>query len=83
MKRVIELLAVSACILFSVSCASTGLKGSLPIPFTDPAEDVQAVVTVRPLPPKVCIGLDVIPRPPKYEELQVLEEVEVIAEEQD
>jgi hypothetical protein len=68
MKRVIELSAVVACILFSVSCASTGVTGSLPIPFTDPAEDVRAVVNVRPLPPKVCIGLDVIPRPEKEEQ---------------
>jgi hypothetical protein len=83
MKRVIELSAVAACILFSVSCASTGLTGSLPIPFTDPAEDVQAVVSVRPIPPKVCIGLDIIDRPPKYEELKVLDEVVIIAEEQD
>lgn len=83
MKRVIELLVVVACIFFSVSCASTGVTGSLPIPFTDPAEDVRAVVNFRPIPPKVCIGLDVIPRPPKYEELPVLEEVVIIAEEQD
>lgn len=83
MKRVIELLAVVACILFSVSCASTGVTGSLPIPFTDPAEDVRAVINLRPIPPKVCVGLDVIARPPKYEELPVLEEVEVIAEAQD
>ena len=83
MKRVIELSAVAACILFSVSCASTGVTGSLPIPFTDPAEDVKAVISFRPLPPKLCVGLDVIARPPKYEELPVLEEVVVIAEEQD
>ncbi len=63
MKNIlITISAIAACSLFA-SCGSAGLGGSLPIPFTDPAVSVQAHAEVTPLPPKVCIGLDVIPRP--------------------
>jgi len=58
----ITISSIAACSLFA-SCGSAGLDGSLPIPFTDPAVSVQAHAEVTPLPPKVCIGLDVIPRP--------------------
>jgi len=63
MKNIIALLAAASCILFGVSCSSTDLSGSLPIPFTNPATNVEANVEVRPMPPKICLGLDVIPRP--------------------
>ena len=63
MKRSVVMLVAASCIVFGVSCSSTDLSGSLPIPFTNPASNIKANVEVRPMPPKVCIGLDVIPRP--------------------
>ncbi len=62
MKYVLAIISIAACLLFS-SCGSAGLNGSLPVPFTDPPVNVKGNVEVTPLPPKVCIGLDVIPRP--------------------
>ena len=43
-----------------VSCNSTNAKVGLPIPFTDPAVRVNLETQVQPLPPKICIGLDVV-----------------------
>lgn len=77
-KIFITLLAVSG-ILFSVSCSSTGLEGSIPIPFTKPAANARPHIHVTPLPPKICFGIDVIAREDKT--VDVLEAVEVIAEE--
>tara|TARA_R100000654_G_scaffold59939_1_gene86683 strand:+ start:8753 stop:8956 length:204 start_codon:yes stop_codon:yes gene_type:complete len=62
MKNIAIIVAAVSCILFSASCSSTGLSGKLPIPFTDPAMDAQGVIQVTPLPPKLCIGVDVSPR---------------------
>tara|TARA_Y100000004_G_C8728881_1_gene333407 strand:+ start:92 stop:295 length:204 start_codon:yes stop_codon:yes gene_type:complete len=60
------LLMAGVCLSFA-SCSSSGLSGSLPIPFTDPAVNVRADIEVTPLPPKLCVGLDVIPRPEEGE----------------
>jgi hypothetical protein len=74
-KLLITLLTVSG-LLFNVSCSSTGLEGSIPIPFTKPAANAR---------PHICFGIDVIAREDKavdvLEDIQVLEAVEVIAEE--
>jgi len=59
----IALLSLCLASLGLASCSSTGLTGSLPIPFTDPPANVRGDIEVTPLPPKLCIGLDVIPRP--------------------
>lgn len=77
-KVFITLLTVSG-LLFNVSCSSTGLEGSFPIPFTKPAANARPHIHVTPLPPKICLGVDIIAR--EDEAVQVLEAVEVIAEE--
>ena len=44
----------------SVSCNTTDAKVGLPIPFTNPAVRVNLETQVQPLPPKICVGLDVV-----------------------
>lgn len=62
MKKLLILMTSTPCILFSVSCSSGGASGDIPIPFTDPAVDARGMIQVTPLPPKVCVGIDVVPR---------------------
>jgi hypothetical protein len=62
MKNIVLFIASLGC-LVSVSCSSAGISGSLPIPFTDPPVNAKGEIEVTPLPPRFCIGLDVIPRP--------------------
>ena len=44
----------------SVSCNTTDAKVGLPIPFTNPAVRVNLETQVQPLPPKICVGLDIV-----------------------
>ena len=44
----------------SVSCNTTDAKVGLPIPFTNPAVRVNLETQVHPLPPKICVGLDIV-----------------------
>jgi hypothetical protein len=62
MKKLVVLASVVTFALLNVSCSSGGVSGNIPIPFTDPAMDARGVIQVTPLPPKVCVGIDVIPR---------------------
>ncbi len=57
MTTLIGLLLIAAA---SVSCNTTNAKVGLPIPFTDPAVRVNLETQVTPLPPKICVGLDII-----------------------
>ncbi len=58
----LNLIAASAsCILFGVSCSTADLGGELPLPFTDPSTSAKLDLEFRPMPPKFCIGLDLIP----------------------
>jgi len=63
MKQVIALLAAASCILFGVSCSSTDLSGNVPIPFTNPASNLEGTIKVQPMPFKAGVGLEMIPRP--------------------
>ena len=56
------LLAIGAIILAvtNVSCNTTDAKVGLPIPFTNPAVRVNLETQVQPLPPKICVGLDIV-----------------------
>jgi|TARA_R100000322_G_scaffold50325_1_gene31512 hypothetical protein len=63
MKRVITLLAAALCILFGASCSSTDLSGNVPIPFTNPASNLEGTIKVQPMPFKAGLGLEMIPRP--------------------
>ena len=53
--------ASAACILFGASCSTTDLGGSVPLPFTEPATSAVLDLELRPLPPRFCIGLDLVP----------------------
>ncbi len=63
MKAIIVSIAAASCVVLGASCSSSGVQGSLPIPFTNPPTNVTGEINVTPLPPKLCVGLDVIPRP--------------------
>ena len=57
------LFAIGAgCALLVSSCSTMDLGGSVPIPFTNPSTDVRLDLDVRPLPPRFCIGLDLLRR---------------------
>lgn len=84
MKKLLVTLITASGILCSVSCSTTGLEGNVPIPFTNPATCVKPHIQVTPFPPKICFGLDVVPRfgiVDVPEGVQLLDEVIVIPEE--
>lgn len=56
--------ATSATALFGVACSTTDLGGSVPLPFTEPATSAKLELELRPLPPKFCIGLELVPSKP-------------------
>tara|TARA_B100000424_G_C22662764_1_gene364458 strand:+ start:230 stop:418 length:189 start_codon:yes stop_codon:yes gene_type:complete len=60
MKKIIVLLGLAFVALANVACDTTDAKVGLPIPFTDPAVRVNLETQVTPLPPKICVGLDVV-----------------------
>ena len=60
MKKIIVLLGLAFVALANVACDTTNAKVGLPIPFTNPAVRVNLETQVTPLPPKVCVGLDVV-----------------------
>ena len=60
MKKIIVLLGLAFVALANVACDTTNAKVWLPIPFTNPAVRVNLETQVTPLPPKICVGLDVV-----------------------
>ena len=71
------LIAASAGIsLLFVSCSSLDLGGSVPLPFTEPATSASLELDLRPMPPRFCIGLDLVPSPEELtaEEIDALHE---------
>jgi len=52
---------IVACALFGVACSTSDLGGQVPLPFTSPATSAKLDLELRPLPPKFCIGLDLVP----------------------
>lgn len=60
MKKLFLLLGLICVALSNVSCNSTDAKIGLPIPFTSPAVRVNLETHITPLPPKICVGLDVV-----------------------
>jgi len=56
----ISLLA-TALAFTSVSCSTADLGGSVPLPFTEPSTSAQLDLELRPMPPRFCIGLDLVP----------------------
>jgi hypothetical protein len=37
------------------------LGGSVPLPFTEPSTSAQLDLNLRPMPPRFCIGVDLVP----------------------
>tara|TARA_R100000084_G_C4598904_1_gene122210 strand:- start:75 stop:296 length:222 start_codon:yes stop_codon:yes gene_type:complete len=60
MKTAAFLIAAGVALL-GTSCSTTDLGGSVPLPFTHPATDAKLDLQLRPLPPRFCIGLDLVP----------------------
>ena len=60
MKKALTLLGLGFIALANVACDTTNAKVGLPIPFTNPAVRVNLETPVTPLPPKVCVGRDVV-----------------------
>jgi hypothetical protein len=57
------LIAIGAgCSLLVSSCSTMDLGGSVPLPFTTPATNAKLDLDLRPIPPRFCIGLDIVPR---------------------
>ena len=52
----------AGCALLVSSCSTMDLGGSVPLPFTAPATDARLALDLRPIPPRFCIGLDLVPR---------------------
>lgn len=61
MKSTLIAIAAAAQLLVA-SCSSMDLGGSVPIPFTNPPTNARLDLDVRPLPPRFCIGLDIVAR---------------------
>ena len=56
------LFAIGAgCALVMASCSSMDLGGQVPLPFTEPATSAKLELDLRPLPPRFCVGLDLVP----------------------
>jgi len=72
MKSTLFALGVG-CAFLGTSCSTTDLGGSVPLPFTDPSTDAKLELELRPLPPRFCIGLDLIPRKEPTAEGEVAE----------
>ena len=60
MKSIV-FLTVAGIAVLGTSCSTADLGSSVPIPFTEPATSAKLDLELRPLPPKFCIGLDLVP----------------------
>jgi len=60
MKKIALLLSIIPVLVCGVSCNALNTGASLPIPFTNPSASVSLDIQATPLPPKLCIGLDVV-----------------------
>ena len=57
-----KLLGIVAIVPFCLaSCSTADLGGQVPLPFTSPSTSAKLDLELRPMPPKFCIGLDLIP----------------------
>ena len=64
MKKIMFILGAAALLACGVSCSSVNAGAGVPIPFTDDGfgSPVRVFLDVeaRALPPKICVGLDVV-----------------------
>jgi len=63
MKKFFIILGALSVLACGVSCEALNTGASLPIPFTNPSASVSLDIQATPLPPKFCIGLDVVETP--------------------
>lgn len=59
MKQKLTMLAIGS--LLVSSCSTLDLGGSFPVPLTDPPKDIAVELEVRPMPPKLNAGIDLVP----------------------
>lgn len=43
------------------SCSTMDLGGAFPVPLTDPPKDIAVDLEVRPMPPKLNAGINLVP----------------------
>lgn len=60
MKKIITLLGAAFILACGVSCESINTGASLPVPFTNPSVSVGLDIQAKVIPPKFCIGLDIL-----------------------
>ena len=58
--KIVKLLGAAFNLACGVSCESINTGASLPVPFTDPSISVGLDVQAKVIPPKFCIGLDIV-----------------------
>ena len=57
-----KLLGIMAIVPFCLaSCSTADLGGQVPLPFTSHSTSAKLDLELRPMPPKFCIGLDLVP----------------------
>ena len=62
MKQKLLTLAVAATgSLVVSSCATLDLGGAFPVPLTDPPQDIAVDLEVRPMPPMINAGINLVP----------------------
>ena len=59
-KKLFLTFAALALPVLCVSCETTNAKVGLPIPFTNPSVRGNLETQVTPLPPELCVGLNVV-----------------------
>ena len=59
-KQITALVVLAIISLSCISCDTTNAKVGLPIPFTNPAIRVNLETQIAALPPKICVGLDIV-----------------------
>ena len=57
---IIKLIGAAFILACGVSCESINTGASLPVPFTNPSVSVGLDVQAKVVPPKFCIGLDIV-----------------------
>ena len=60
MKQALFVIA-AGCTLAVSSCSTMDLGGSVPLPFTEPSTSAKLDLNLRPMPPRFCIGVDLVP----------------------
>ena len=58
--KIVNLLGAAFILACGVSCESINTGASLPVPFTNPSVSVGVDVQAKVIPPKFCIGLDIV-----------------------